>query len=255
MNKIYDEEEKSYISALELLRQVLNIPTMALFDAFFTCKHSLNTPFWNKSLNKFVLESLTEKSTFAKQKKKINTKKRNQHQQQYQQYQHHQQSLDENVIQEENNNNNDDNDECRIFDISFDETESSFTVEIPLHIQIKHLISRNLFLLVCHLFHVVSGPFSFSVNQFMEPTNEKMLIGIKSEFEYLFKLIYLVANKISLNSCLVLKAISYSQTDFFQLVHSFIQDFDIEKRICLRQTESSRRIQKAFLLNHDKKRK
>ncbi len=249
MNKIYDkdEEEKSYISALELLRQVLNIPTMALFDAFFTCKHSLNTPFWNKSLNKFVLETLTEKSaSAAKQKKKINTKRRNQHQQH--------QSFDENVIQENNNNNNGD-DECRIFDISFDETELSFTVEIPLHIQIKHLISRNLFLLVCHLFHVVSGPFSFSANQFMEPTNEKMLIGIKSEFEHLFKLISLVANKISLNSCLVLKAISYSQTDFFQLVHSFIQDFDIEKRICLRQTESSRRIQKAFLLNHDKKRK
>lgn len=248
MNKIYDkdEEEKSYTSALELLRQVLNIPTMALFDAFFTCKHSLNTPFWNKSLNKFVLETLTEKSTSTaaatKQKKKINTKKRNQQQKQHQ-------SLDENVIQEENDND----DECRIFDIYFDENESSFTVEIPLHIQIKHLISRNLFLLVCHLFHVVSGPFSFSVNQFMEPTNEKMLIGIKLEFEHLFKLIYLVANKISLNSCLVLKAISYSQTDFFQLVHSFIQDFDIEKRMCLRQTESSRRIQKAFLLNHKKR--
>lgn len=255
MNKIYDEDEKSYISALELLRQVLNIPTMALFDAFFTCKHSLNTPFWNKSLNKFVLETLSEeKSASAETKKKINTKRRRN--QQDQQDQQHQQRQSLNVIKENNNEADDDDDDCRIFNISFDENESSFTVEIPLHIQIKHLISRNFFLLVCHLFHVVSGPFSFSVNQFMEPTNEKMLIGIKSEFEHLFKLIYLVANKISLNSCLVLKAISYSQTDFFQLVHSFIQDFDIEKRICLRQTDSSRRIQKAFLLNHhDKKRK
>lgn len=203
-------QEAHYEEALTMLRSVLNLPNMSLFDSFFTCKHSLTAPFWNSHLNKFVLPVLA----MGKRQDSI--------------------PWDES------------DDDCRVFEI-VELSPTLFDICIPVHVKIRQAISNNMFILICHLFHILTGPYPFSASQFFEATNANFLRQVKTEFEHVFNMVYSTADKVSLNSCLVLKTISSSTADFYNLIKSFVNDFNVEQRICLRQNAYSRRIQKAFL--------